>query len=97
MTMGVMTMGVVTVTVVLRGEKSLLGVIPTHVGEGSVLDVASEETLLGERGGVLLRVDSPSHLSAEEQGTVIPLCNLLVQVELEQFLRLRTLHLLFSD
>ena len=91
----VVTVGVVAVSVVLGGEKSLLGVVPTHVGEGSVLDVTSEETLLGEGGGVLLRVDSPSHLSAEEQGTVIPLGDLLVQVELEQFLRLRTLHLLY--
>ena len=46
--------------VMLRGKECLLGVMPSHVGEDSVLDVTTEDTLLGKRDSVFSRVDSPS-------------------------------------
>ena len=68
------------------GEKSLLGPVIGSVGEDSILHVTAEETLLGEGNGVLERVVSPAVHPAEEQGTVSLLGNVLVKVELEEFL-----------
>ena len=86
MTVIVMTMPV-TMTM-MSGCERLLSVVPGHISEDAILDVASEETLLAEGRGILLRVDPPSHLSAEEEGTVVVLADLLVKVVLEQFLGL---------
>ncbi len=87
---GVVAMGVVTmrVTMVVRGSEKRLGVVPRHIAQNTVLDVASEESFLAERSGVLFGVDSPAHVSSEEEGTLVPGLDLLVQVELEELLRL---------
>ena len=69
-----------------RGEKRLLRPMVGGVGEHSILDVASEETLLGEGHSVLEGVVSPAIHPAEEQGTVSLLGHVLVQVELEELL-----------
>lgn len=41
-------------------ERRMADVVPGNIGEDSVLDVASEEALLAERGGEFARVVSPS-------------------------------------
>ena len=52
-----------TVTVV-GGSNGNLEIVPRHVGEDPVLDVASQVSLLGKRVSVLLGVHSPStHIS----------------------------------
>ncbi len=48
-----------TVTVV-GGDNGNLEIVPRHVGEDPVLDVAPQVSLLGKRVSVLLRVHSPS-------------------------------------
>ncbi len=86
-----MTVIVVTMPVtmtMMSGCERLLSVVPGHIREDAILDVASEETLFAEGRGILLGVDSPSHLSAEEEGTVVVVADLLVKVVLEQFLGL---------
>ena len=62
---------VAMVTMVCGCEKCLLGVVPCHVGKNSILDVTSQETLFAERGGILLRIHSPTHIASEEQWSVV--------------------------
>ena len=89
MTMTVMVIvSVVTMTVVSWSKEGLFCIIVGHVGESTILDVTSQKPLLTEWFGVLLRVDSPAHHSSEEQRSVISLLDLLVQVILEELLRL---------
>ena len=85
---------VVSMVTVVGGwcEEHLLGVVPAHVGENAILDVATEDTLLGEGYGVLERIVSPAVHSAEEQGAGGLRCNVLVKVELEQLLGSFLLH-----
>ena len=73
-------------------EEHLFSVVPAHVGEDAILDVATEDTLLGEGHGVLERIVSPAVHSAEEQGARGLRCNVLVKVELEQLLGSFLLH-----
>lgn len=76
----------VAMAVVSGGEKRGLRPMVGSVGEHSILDVASEETLLGEGHSVLKGVVSPAIHPAEEQGAVCLLGHALVQVELEELL-----------
>ena len=46
--------------VVVSWCKELLGLMPGQIGENTILDVASGETLLSEGHSVLMRVVSPS-------------------------------------
>ena len=76
------------VPVVRRGcEKHYLRVVVECVREYAVLDVTSENSLLGEWNRVFLGVNSPAVHASEEQWSVITLCDLLVEVVLEEFLR----------
>ena len=54
------------VSVMSRCKKSLFGVVPSHVRENSIFDVASQKSFLAEGSSVLLGVDSPTHVSAEK-------------------------------
>ena len=56
----VMVVMVAMAVTVVRGGNGHLKVVPGHVGEDSVLEVTSEETLLREGVSVLLGVHSPS-------------------------------------
>ena len=75
-----------------RREQGLPGVVVSCVGEDTILDVAAEDALLGEGDGVLDRVVSPAHHSAEEERAVRLLTNVLVQVVLEELLGAGVLH-----
>ena len=84
----VMTVTVTMTVPMMSGCECLLSVVPGHISKDAVLDIASEKTLLAEGCSILLRVNSPPHLSAEKEGTVIILFHLLLQVVLEQRLGL---------
>lgn len=73
---------------VVRWGEERLGVVPGHIAKNAVLDVASEKPFLAERSGVLLRIDSPAHVSPEEKRSLISGLNLLIKVELEELLGL---------
>ena len=61
--------------------------MPGSVGDDPVLDIAAKEALLGEGHRVLLRVDPPPVHTPEEEGSVVTLGDLLIEVVLEEFLR----------
>ena len=73
---------------VVRWGEERLGVVPGHIAKNAVLDVASEKPFLAERSGVLLRIDSPAHVSPKEKRSLISGLNLLIKVELEELLGL---------
>lgn len=84
----------VSVTVVVVSWcKELLGLMPGQIGEHTIFDVASSETLLREGHGVLMRVVSPSEHPTEEKGALRLASDVLIQVELEEFLGSCLLHL----
>jgi hypothetical protein len=88
---------VVVVMPVVGGGEEHLGVVPGEVSGDTVLDVAAEETLLAEGVSVLNRVDSPAHVSAEEEGTFVTGLNALVQVELEELLGVLAFHAFYLN
>ena len=83
-----------TMTVVSWSKERLFCVVIAHVSESTILNVASQEPFLTEWLSVLLGVDSPAHHSSQEERSVVSLLDLLVQVILEELLRLAicTLH-----
>jgi nickel-dependent lactate racemase len=74
---------VVTVVTVGRRGEGHLSIVPGEVGENTILNIASEESLLAHGVSVLSRVDSPAHISAEELGTFFADLDVLVQIKLE--------------
>ena len=86
----------VTMSVMSRWCKEcLLAVVPDHVRDEAVLDVAAQDALLGEGNRVLLRIVAPPVHPSEEKRTVRLLCHVLVQVVLEELL-LPVLHFSFG-
>ena len=80
------------VAVVVRGSDCHLEVVPSHISENTVLDVTSQQTLLGEGVAILLGVDSPSHVSSEEKWTIVSDSDVLVQIVFEQLLGFSRCH-----
>ena len=72
--------------VVLGGGEHLLGVVPSHIGEDAVLDVTSEQSLLGEWDGKLLGIQSPSVHPSEEERAGLSLNDLFIKIVLEELL-----------
>ena len=58
---------VVSVSVMTTAKEHLFGVVPAHVGEDTVLNVAAEETFFGEGTSEFFGVDSPAHIATEEE------------------------------
>ncbi len=67
--------------------------MPCHVSEDAILDVSSQKSLFAEGRRVLFGVDSPSHVSSEEERSFVSGLNLLIKVKLEKLFRLtRAVH-----
>ena len=77
---------------VVGGSNGHLEVVPGQISEDTVLDVASQETLLGEWVTVFLGVHSPSHVSSEEKRAVVSDCDVLIEIVFEQLLGLSRCH-----
>jgi hypothetical protein len=94
--MGIVTVGIVVVSVVtvvvVGGSNGHLEVVPGQISENTVLDVASQETLLGEGVPVFLGIDSPSHVSSEEKRAVVSNSDVLIEIVFEQLLGLSRCH-----
>ena len=76
----------VTVSVVGRCEHPTCSVPVGCISEDTILDVATEEALLGEWHGILKRVVSPAVHTAEEKRSSVLAGNVLIQVVLEELL-----------
>lgn len=85
-------MAMCAVVVVFGRSEELLGLVPGQVGEDAILDIATEESFLGEGHGILNRVVPPAHHPAEEKWAVNLTRHLLIQVELEELLGSSLLH-----
>ena len=90
-TVPIMVISVVTV-VVVRGSNGHLEVVPSQISENTVLDVASQEALLGEWVAIFLGINSPSHVSSEEKRTIVSDSDVLIEIVFEQLLGLSRCH-----
>lgn len=78
----------VIVAVTVASSKHLAGVVPSHVRKNAIFDIATEQALFGKGVCILARVHSPAHHAAQKERSLFALLNLLVEVVLEQPLRL---------
>ena len=95
MVVGIVTVRIMVisvVTVVVRGSNGHLEVVPSQISENTVLDVASQKTLLGEWVAIFLGINSPSHVSSEEKRTIVSDGDVLIEIVFEQLLGLSRCH-----